>query len=372
MTFSATATSEEVAQALLSSLVEDAPRSHGSALHIGHESGLLADTARWTDAYPDAADTLFRGLLRASSDPLSGMIGMYLLGLGDLVTAYARAETSPDTFVEARPTRLARSPGGLVFAFLSPINDGRELLREVMGRVPQRPLHLTEAPTTPLRLDRGEDLVAFASELGVSDEDLDALWRRKPDRAVLRRVLIKIFTRMSHHDPILGAACSALVESDPDAAAATPFVRLLLAVLRGVRRPERVTRFQFVQAVDLGLLGTVAIVVWDPGAPIAWMTRARVAAHVRHLCDHRIAPWLRWRDRKRRRETWYLYIRHAVNGRPQVQRCAQVLRERHAEDYEGEPLERTIRRLYRLSDYVREAEISPLLRGQAREAVAVR
>lgn len=357
-------TAEGIALALMNDLMASEPGS-GSKLQAVGGTGFLADTVRWLNENPEAGDGILSAALRAEG-PLGEVRQMFLLGMGDLLSAHVGAGSS-DALLTPRPARTATSPGGLRIAFLTRVTDGRALLRELLGRVPQRPIHRHAPPEIPRKLAPGNDVVELAASLGVDLKTLGAVWRRPANAALLQRIARQIVQRLATDEPALGPVWQALQSSRPEAALTMPPIRVLLAMLRGVRRSEGSQNFQCVQTFDLGLLGSVAIVVWDPQVR-SRRARSQFAAHVRYLCDRQIAPWLQWSDERRRREGWYLYVHHAVMGRPQAEKCAAMLRDRHPAAYVGEPAARTLRRLYRLSGRIREAEISRLQRRQTREA----
>jgi hypothetical protein len=134
----------------------------------------------------------------------------------------------------------------------------------------------------------------------------------------------------------------------------------LFALLRGVRRPAKRVRLQFVQTIELGKLGRVAMVFWNPTAPERRVVRNELAAHIRYLADFKIAPWNRWPDLRRRREALFLYGRRLGHHRPGVEELIASLRQRYPDTYH-EPFSKTRRRLYLLSAQIRRAHLP---RGQ--------
>lgn len=321
-------------------------------------SGLLASMESWVAQHEASAGRSVIASLAQPGAAASPFLGVLLGALAELMQAFLRTqEAGLDALLELRPPLVTPRIDGLArCALLTPVTDRDALIRELFGRVPRRPLHVSREPTVPVEIGRA-DTEEVREMLGLSVAEMADLYRTRTLSPAVRRMLLeRALPRMLAHDPALVLAMQQLLAQAPAALAALPTADLLFALIRGVRRPGKRIAHQFVQTVELGAHGIVAMVFWNPSAADRRAARSDAAAYVRYVADFAVAPWNRWPDLRRRREALCLYGRRLGRMRPGVDDLAERLRRRYPDAY-AEPLGKTRRRVYVLSAHIKRARL---------------
>lgn len=321
-------------------------------------SGLLTSMESWL---ADHEATAGRSVIASFAQPAaasSPFLTVLLGALAELMQAFLRTEEAGlDALLDRRPPLLTPRIDGLArCALLTPVTDRDALIRELFGRVPRRPRYVSREPTVPVEVGRA-DTEEVREMLGLSVGEMADLYRARTLTPPVRRMLLeRALPRMLAHDPALVLAMQQLMAQSPAAVTALPTADLLFALVRGVRRPGKRLAHQFVQTVELGAHGIVAMVFWNPGAADRRRVRNDAAAYVRYVADFAVAPWNRWPDLRRRREALCLYGRRLARMQPGIDDLAERLRRRYPEAY-AEPLAKTRRRLYVLSAHTKRARL---------------
>lgn len=348
---------EDVAAELVRVLRLDAERGTTDAeLAVWPRS----DVVKWSESHEEAVLAALRSSLD-QGDPLKSPFSAPLLALGDIVAAYTSAD--PEALIRPWPPRVSGVEGGPTMGVLTPLTDVDELLHALLRHVPRRPRYRTEAPRVSASLGEQIDPVELGEYLGLRPIDLAELWSTRPTAAQERRILDALVSRLLRDAPHLGAVMAAAHRTDSSALASVPFVRVFSSVLRGVRGPGAI---QLVHIVDLNGSGELAMVIVPSTLATDARGRAELSAYLRHLADHRVAPWQRWSDPRARREALTLYARRVSGLRPAMQEVATLLRQRHAQDYAGETREVTARRIKRISAEIKRVEIPRSMRLRMR------
>ena len=120
-------------------------------------------------------------------------------------------------------------------------------------------------------------------------------------------------------------------------------------IARDAALPSFEWQFVTVGAIVPGVV--VGVAWWDPADYRARRHRGAVAAHLRYLFDHVVAPWNRWSEVGSRREAAAVATRRRTAS---VRDVAAKLTHEHPDDYAGEAEDRTVARLYRLNAQLRD------------------
>lgn len=357
-------TTDEIAAQLIEALRTDAATSKAGLIDATSR-GLEAD-AQWSAHHGAAAQAAVRIALDGK-DPLSGPFGGPILGLAEFVVAGQTGDL--ERLLDSRPPRVSSVGDDIRVGLLTPLNDVAEFNRALLGRAPARPRYRAEPVRVHAGLGTKIDAQELAEYLGLTAREAADLYHERPTPAQVTRILAALVARARADAPLLGEILASVARVDLQALGDLPFVLVLLAVLRGVRPPGRRASVNLVQIVELGNGIEVALVIAPPLVRRDENLRRGLAAHLRHVGHRRVAPWMQWGERRKRREAFNLYVRRIAGVRPGVRALAADLRARHPEEYRAESGAVTINRLERISAALRPAIIS---RAARRNALVVR
>jgi hypothetical protein len=237
--------------------------------------------------------------------------------------------------------------------------DRDAFIEALLGRpVPASPRHEQRGPILPVSLT--SDFNAIRQLLGARMEDTVALFGLTGDRAAHQLGPVeRLAAASSGGDPVRAAVGYALLRIDPQGFAASPVGRMTLKATRPQPRgrPPRLD-LELAGAIDIGTAGRLGLVFWSSAKNLR-SYRATMAAHLRYLFDHEVAPQGRWTDVRTQREAltlWFLtrWAGFAEPGQLLTRRkIAEVLRRNHPAEYEGEDDTVTRARVYRISAALR-------------------
>jgi hypothetical protein len=340
----------------LLTLVKDgsSAEADSGAVHawpVGNPRGLFAAIDEWGSHHPGSALGMTRAAIAGALDPVTGVpFGPLLVDLVESAIAFGTIDDGNlDEFLHLRAPRIITAPNGTThWAVLTAITDRDLLLREVIGHPSGRAHYRAEPPAIDVHLMDAHHAEELRAAYGLTLRDaLNIDDRPAADR--VNTVLGPLIASVSESDPSVGAALEWLVRNDPDGLMSMPFMAAAVDALQGNTMPREDMRLRFAHLLELEGLGYCAFLMWDTKAPLTGRERATLVGYIRRLADKAVAPWNRWSDLRTRREALAVWVRHLREDPLAARAVADLLRSAHPDDYATEPLEKTIRRIYRIS-----------------------
>lgn len=314
----------------------------------GGRAGILTAVGGWVEDEVDRLGRRALESLRTAESPI--------LDAAAAITIEAlEAAGQPDRWLEPRPPLILRGVGRsrVTVGWWNWSTDRDALIAGLLGGpVPTRPRYEPHPTRLPIALQGQLDEVR--EELGLAVRAFAALHqtsvREAEEADELRAELMRWMT-----DRPGGEIAPHMIDASKGHLTETPVGRLLTPVLRGAPwwRTPRVA-LDFVTLIDFGIGGVVGIAVWIPGMVELRRYRRPLAAHLRFLFDHHVAPWRRFREPRGLHDAFLLYFRtrwipEGQSGPASIRRLVRHWRRIWPERYAGESEEVTLRRCYRIS-----------------------
>lgn len=251
------------------------------------------------------------------------------------------------------PVVVQHGRHGTRIGVLTWATDRDAFIEELLGRpVPRSPRYATQLPEIPAQFSG--DVEAVQASLGFGIRDRSALYGEGRAQAIQHLYQLMPVIDRAATDQSAAALLHLLAEREPRAVVDSPLGRILLPVARAAPRWRTPNiRPELAASFDLGgMVRRLAVVVWPRVASMR-SNRRQMAAYLRRLFDHGIAPWASRRDPRNRRELILLYFRAgwpAVDIGPRtVKDTAAALRRHHPAAYVDETPAQTLKRLYHFS-----------------------
>jgi hypothetical protein len=341
---------------------------------VRHElAGIVGDALAQPSRYPfvvsptgQKAGTLTGSSLLTvrpiASDAMAGWVEAYCSesSLGDLIAASVlqalEGHSAVERWLDSSPPLVIRSgrSGRVRFACFNWTTGRDGFIEALLGNpVPKQPRYSEVGPVERLRVEG--DLWDVQESLGFAPGDAAELYGLGADEAsVQAEALGPVLQRLAAWEPAAALLAQTLAGRDQPGFAASSFGRLLLPLARGApgwRSPSLVS--EWCATYDLGIAGVLGVAIWPSGYEMR-KHRRLMAAHLRWLFDHHVAPWNRWHDERRRREGFLLFWRDRMaslldGGRPTIRRVAEAARRVRPDLYRPEPMAVTVRRLERMN-----------------------
>ena len=337
---------------------------------LKNPEGLLASLEDWGSKHPEAASGLTRTVVGASkTDPAALPLAPLLTDVMETFMAWqALEEGKVDDFLRLRRTSIFTAPDGTTkWAALTAITDREALVREIVGTTSARPHLRAEPPSIDLHLAEAHTPEELRAALGLSLRQALEVDERPPSEAA--GTLFKPVIRMVRgSSPELGEGLEWLMKNDPRALLEMPTTVMLVDAVQGNPEPRVGMRLRFAHLLELAGLGYCVFLMWDTEARLTRKERAALAGYVRQLCNTAVAPWNRYPDLRRRRETFAIWLRHLRDERVDAPQLADLLRSHHPGDYANEARATTIKRIYRISTELSSVRMPQGLMKLVREA----
>lgn len=336
-------------------------------LAIGSPDGFLTRVDRWGIEHPGAALEMTKSAVAALDLPPSRGPLALVDTIRETQEGLLAAESEgPDRILRLLAPRVVSSlEGASRWTLLTMMSDRVASVRVLLGTGPANPHYRRTPPPLNLRLTETEHPEQLAQTLGVPLRSLLDACENDDPVATARGLFSPLAERIMTLDPSIGAALRWLVDHDASALMSLPMTQPIRAAMSGAQSSEPVAA-QLAHVIELGPLGYGLFVWWDDGIGANRAMRAHLAGYIRYLYDHYVAPWNRWAGQTRRREALCVYAALAGDRRLDASRLAKALRGSYPAEYRSEPLEQTIRRLYRQSTELRDIYVPAALRAALR------
>jgi hypothetical protein len=357
-------TPEELTQDLLRAyLASDSFSAPQIGAPLENPSGMLAEFERWGAEHGHAAEAMTRIAVDAAMRGSPSLpIAALLTDLMECALAFEQlTDQSVDAFLRLRAPRVYTAPNGTTkWALPTPVTDRVALTREVLARTSPRSHQAKEPPSVGMHLAEGHHPEQLRDAMGLRLRDaLDLTERSAND--VAPTLYSPIIGMLQGSSPELSEMIQWLVSNDPRALMEMPTSRVLLDAVQGNVDPRAEMQLRFAHLIEIPNFGFCAFVMWDTDAHLNRKERAALAGYIRRLADTAVAPWNSYPDLRRRREGFAVWVRQLRDERLEAERLAQLLRSAHPSDYAGEPIARTIKRIYRISSDLSSVRLSPSL-----------
>ncbi len=330
-----------------------ASNRHQSLTELGASRGVLERTAEWTEER-------LTGPITPAVEPALAVMGQAELPEVDAACAvvletmqllgHPEAWERPLEPLVCRTGRREQIRAG-VFTWAT---DRDAFITALLGRpVPTRPSYLRQAPAAPIPVETLEDV---QETFEVSVDEANRLYRGEREEVLNSPTFADVIRRGLARTP-RGDVVAALLDAAPSSLSDLPVASFLAPLLRaapGWRSPR--TDMDFVSVADLGILGVVGYAQWFPGEVSHRRLRRPLAAHLRFLFDHVVAPWRLFHPRRSAHEAFLLHFRtrhvpRRLEGKPlSIQDLSWHWRALWPDDYRSEPAEKTLARLYRINE----------------------